>query len=227
MQLSYTINTIYAGKIGDAAVLAGLGLGTALLESMTLFVIIGMNGACETLTAQAFGANQLRLCGVYLNRARIINTLMFIPLALILCFTKQILRGLGQEEAVIAHAHEYVLLCLPGAYMLSMFDLTKRFLNCLKFSWVPMIAQVSATLLHIFWCNLFVVQLGWGLKGLGMASTITSFLIIASTELYARCLPSIEDAFFWPDLTAFHGWKEYFSLGLPTTLIIQAEIQAW
>lgn len=57
MQLTYFINTIYAGHLANSALLAGLGLGTALLESLTLFILIGMNGALETLTAHAFGAN--------------------------------------------------------------------------------------------------------------------------------------------------------------------------
>lgn len=108
-----------------------------------------------------------------------------------------------------------------------MFDVTKRFLNCLKISWVPMIAQVGATFLHILWCHIFVVKLDWGLRGLGMASTITSLLLVAMTELYAWCLPSIQDTLFWPDATSFHGWKEYFSLGVPTTIILCAEYFAW
>ena len=56
MQMMYLINTVYAGKLGDASQLAGLGLGTCLLESLTLSIIMGMNGALETLVSQAYGA---------------------------------------------------------------------------------------------------------------------------------------------------------------------------
>ena len=99
-----------------------------------------MNGALETLVAQAYGAGQLQLCGVYLNRARVINTVIFVPLLIILLFTKPILMALGQDEEVIEYAKQYVLVNLPGVYFLGMFDLTKRFLNCMKTTWVPMIA---------------------------------------------------------------------------------------
>ena len=141
--------------------------------------------------------------------------------------TKPILRGLGQDESVIGYAHTYVMVSLPGAYFLSMFDATKRFLNCLKISWVPMIAQVGATLLHVVWCHIFVVRLDWGLSGLGMASTITSLLLVAMTEIYAQCLPHIHDCFFWPDATSLSNWREYFALGVPTTIILCAECFAW
>ena len=45
--------------MGSEAKVAGLGLGISLVESMTFSVYLGLNGALETLTAQAFGAEQL------------------------------------------------------------------------------------------------------------------------------------------------------------------------
>ena len=101
---------------------------------------MGMNGALETLVAQAYGANQLVLCGVYLNRARLINTFLFVPLVAILLFTEPVLMALGQEKEVVKHAYKYVLVNLLSVYFLGMFDLNKRFLNCLRTTWVPMIA---------------------------------------------------------------------------------------
>ena len=69
-----------------------------------------------------------------------INTVIFLPLVLILLFTKPILSAMGQQEDVIEHANTYVLANLLSVYLLAMFDLTKRFLNCLKTTWVPMLA---------------------------------------------------------------------------------------
>ena len=51
------INYIYAARMDNEAKLAGLGLGVSLVESITFSIYLGMNGALETLTAQAFGAN--------------------------------------------------------------------------------------------------------------------------------------------------------------------------
>ena len=140
MQLTYFINTVYAGHLNDESKLAGLGLGTCLLECLTLYIIMGMNGALETLVSHAYGANQLVLCGVYLNRARVINTTIFIPLASILLFTREVLMFLGQEESVVEHAHTYIIANLPSVYMLGIYDMTKRFLNCMESSWVQMVA---------------------------------------------------------------------------------------
>ena len=85
--------------------MAGVGLGQSLLWSLTLYIIMGMNGALETLVSQAFGANQLKLCGVYLNRARVINTAISLPLMGVMFFTKPILSVLGQQPEVIEYAN--------------------------------------------------------------------------------------------------------------------------
>ena len=86
--LTFTINTAFAGMLDDPAKLAGVGLGTTFLNILCFEILMGMNGAVETLVSQAYGANHIRLCGVYLNRGRAINIAFFIPLAVILCFSK-------------------------------------------------------------------------------------------------------------------------------------------
>ena len=187
-QLTYFISAVYAGYLNDESKLAGVGLGICLLESLTFVIILGMNGALDSLVSQAYGANQLVLCGVYLNRARVINTILFIPLVSILLFTRQILALFGQEESVIEHAHTYIMANLLSVYMLGMYDMTKRFLNCMQSTWVPMVSQVVATGFHIFWCHIFVVEWKWDLLGLGLASTLTSFILLTSTMMYAQCL---------------------------------------
>ena len=90
-----------------------------------------------------------------------------------------------------------------------------------------MIAQIVATMLHVFWCHLFVTELGWDLKGLGLASTLTSAILLSTTLIYAHCLKDIKGALFWPDATIWTGWKEYFNLGVPTTGMLCAEYWAW
>lgn len=63
---------------------------------LILSVMIGLNAAQETLTSQAFGAGNLQLCGLYLNRGRFILTAFFIPLAtIVMLFAENILNAIG------------------------------------------------------------------------------------------------------------------------------------
>ena len=64
--------------------IAGVGMGNMIMNMIGMSVIIGINGALETLCSQSYGANNLRLCGIYLNRSRFVLLMCFIPISLIL-----------------------------------------------------------------------------------------------------------------------------------------------
>ena len=57
LELTYFINAVFAGGLNDPAKLAGVGLGTVVINMVCLHPLIGMNGAVETLVSQAYGAS--------------------------------------------------------------------------------------------------------------------------------------------------------------------------
>ena len=59
-----------------------------LLGMFCRHVLAGVNCAQETLVSQAYGQGQMRLTGTYLNRGRIIMSLVYVPLAVLLCFSE-------------------------------------------------------------------------------------------------------------------------------------------
>ena len=90
-----TVNMIIVGKLDNTIDLAAVGLGNVILIMCVLSTLLGMNTALETMVSQAHGAGHMELGGEYLNRMRIILTLMFVPLSLFLAFARPMLVGLG------------------------------------------------------------------------------------------------------------------------------------
>ena len=89
-------NGVFAGHMDRPVYLASMGLASVCCNIMVLSVLIGLNGAQETLTSQAFGAGNLQLCGIYLNRGRFILFAFVLPIALIpMVFGEQILLAIG------------------------------------------------------------------------------------------------------------------------------------
>ena len=88
-------NVIFASRLNDETKLAGVGLGTTMNHMLGFCIICGVGNAMDTLISQAYGSGNLKLCGVYLNRARVITTVTFIPLTIILMNTKPLLLFLG------------------------------------------------------------------------------------------------------------------------------------
>ena len=46
------MNLIFVGHLDNAAMLAGVGLGNALIAAIGLSTFVGMNGALDTLCSQ-------------------------------------------------------------------------------------------------------------------------------------------------------------------------------
>ena len=107
MQLVLLINVIFAGRLGDPAKTAGIGLGSTMNHMFGCCILYGMNRAMDTLIPQAYGASNLPLCGVYLNRARIIGTIVFIPVSLILMNCEVFLLWFSQDPKTVEYAAKY------------------------------------------------------------------------------------------------------------------------
>ena len=102
-------------------------------------IYIGINGAADTLVSQAYGQNELRLCGTYLNRGRLINTVILIPIIVLLSCSEKILIAIGQDETVAQYASTYIIPMIPGMYFFGQYDLMRRFLTCIDHAVVPMV----------------------------------------------------------------------------------------
>ena len=117
------INVIFAGRLNDETKLAGIGLGTTMNHMLGLCIIYGMGGALDTLISQAYGSGNLKLCGVYLNRARVITTLAFIPVTIVLLNTKSLLLFLGQDPGTVEISSMYTRQMIPALYLMNLCNL--------------------------------------------------------------------------------------------------------
>ena len=90
------VNSIFAGQLEDPNMLAAVGVGNVTTMFFIVTIFMGINAAQETLTSQAYGNGNIVLCGTYLNRGFLINTVLYIPLALLpALFCEEILEAVG------------------------------------------------------------------------------------------------------------------------------------
>ena len=78
--LQELVNIWVIGHLNDPELLVAVGLGNVVINILGYGMFLGLNGALNTFVAQAYGANEIELCGVYLWRAKIVMTLLFICL---------------------------------------------------------------------------------------------------------------------------------------------------
>ena len=88
---------------------------------------------------------------------------------------------------------------------------------------MPIFAFIGGTLLHGIWCYLFIIHLGYGVIGGGMAYATTNILIYVTIIIHSTFVPRIKKALFWPTAEAFKDWGEYLGISIPATVMICAE----
>ena len=70
-------------------------MGNALIGSFCMAFCYGLNGTLESKISQAFGAEDYDECGHWLNRSRIINTLIMIPISILFMSSGYLLKLIG------------------------------------------------------------------------------------------------------------------------------------
>ncbi|KAH9324797.1 hypothetical protein KI387_004975 [Taxus chinensis] len=214
------LTQIFAGHLGtvelaavsiENSVIAGLGFGTML----------GMGSALETLCGQAFGAGQIHMLGVYMQRSWIILLCTALLLCPIYIFATPILKGLGQDADVADLAGVFALWMLPQLLAYSLNFPMQKFLQ--SQSKVMAIACISlvALIIHIFLSWLLIFKLGLGLVGAAITLNLSWWIIDIGQFLYiVYCCQDAWKGFSW---LAFHDIWAFVRLSLASAVMLCLE----
>jgi len=143
-----------------------------------------MGSATETLCGQAFGAGQVDMLGVYMQRSWVILSVTSILLLPIYIFAAPILKLLGQQSDIADLAGNFAILVIPQFLSLSLNFPTQKFLQSQSkvnvIAWIGFVALV----VHVGLLWLFIRTLQLGLTGAALAFDITSCGITVAQLVY-------------------------------------------
>ena len=94
----------------------------------------------------------------------------------------------------------------PSMLFVGLFDLNKRWLACLRITFVPMVCMMIATIIHIPLCYGLVFGLDLGVEGIAIATSVKDGALLLSVLIYMRCSEPISSTLATIDREAFHGW---------------------
>ncbi|XP_075650494.1 protein DETOXIFICATION 35 [Castanea sativa] len=178
-----SITNIFVGHIG-AVELSGVAIALSVIGTFSFGFMLGMGSALETLCGQAFGAGQIHLLGVYMQRSWIILWVTCIILLPIYIFATPILKLLGQEDDVADIAGRFTILIIPQLFSLAINFPTSKFLQAQSkvnvMAWIGFVAVI----LHVLLLWLFIYVFDWGLAGAAVAFDITSWEIAIGQVVY-------------------------------------------
>jgi len=172
----------------------------------------------DTLCSQAYGAKLFYLMGCYLNQARVILCLVFIPVFFILFFLEDLLLFIGQDPVTAYHSGRFALGVIPGALFFYQIEVQRRFLQAQGVYIFPVLCVIIVTALHPLWVYIFFLVCDWGAFGIGFSLSISNFLtFVIGTFIAMR--QSAKGTFFMINSDSFKGWKEFFAIAIPSCLM--------
>ncbi|KAL6508417.1 Protein DETOXIFICATION 35 [Orobanche hederae] len=143
-----------------------------------------MGSALETLCGQAFGAGQVHMLGIYMQRSMIILFTTCILLLPLYVFATPVLKLLGQADDIANPAGVYTQLIVPQLFSLPVTFPSQKFLQAQSkvsvLAWIAFLALAS----QVFLCWLFVNVLDWGVGGAALAFDLTGWATAVAQFVY-------------------------------------------
>ncbi|CAN4101427.1 unnamed protein product [Withania somnifera] len=181
-----------------------------------------MGSALETLCGQAYGAGQIHMLGVYMQRSILILFATCILLLPIYIFATPVLKLLGQESDIAELAGKYAILIIPQLFSLSINFPTSKFLQAQ--SKVDVIAWIGfvALLMHATLLWLFIYIFGWGTSGAAIAFDLTNWALAIAQ--FAYVVGWCKDGWKGLSWAAFNEIWSFVRLSVASAIMLCLEI---
>ncbi|KAK7336340.1 hypothetical protein VNO77_16878 [Canavalia gladiata] len=167
------ISQIFIGHIGSKQ-LAAFALVFTVLIRFANGILLGMASALETLCGQAYGAKELGMMGVFLQRSWIVLFLTSVILLPLFIFTTPILMILGQEESIAQVAGHISLWAIPILFAFIISFTCQMFLQAQSKNIIIAFLAAFSLIIHIFLSWLLTMKFKLGITG-AMTSTCLAF----------------------------------------------------
>ncbi|KAJ6301440.1 hypothetical protein OIU77_015691 [Salix suchowensis] len=164
--------------------LSAVSVSLSVIITFCFGFLLGMGSALETLCGQAFGAGQVHMLGIYLQRSCFILLVTCVILLPIYIFAAPLLKVLGQDAELAALAGKFTLLAIPNLFSWAIYFPTQKFLQAQRKVGVITWIAIVALILHAFWLWLFIYEFDWGITGAAVAFDLTGWLIALAQAAY-------------------------------------------
>ncbi|CAN8308950.1 unnamed protein product [Cochlearia groenlandica] len=221
---NYGVNSftsIFVGHIGDLE-LSAVAISLSVVSNFSFGFLLGMASALETLCGQAFGAGQLDMLGVYMQRSWLIllgSSFCLLPLYV---YATPLLILLGQEPEIAEISGRFTAQIIPQMFALAINFPTQKFLQAQ--SKVGILAWIGffALTIHIFILYLFINVFKWGLNGAAAAFDVSAWGIAFAQVVYV--VGWCKEGWYGLSWLAFKDVLPFLKLSIASAVMLCLEI---
>lgn len=226
---------MFIGHLGNSQYMAGSALGNAIFFSLS-FIAVGIISGQDTFVAQAFGAKNKPLVGVWMMRSFITLLVFLLPVMVVLFFLESILILAGMDQVTSHLAGQFVRCLLPGLFPFAFSRSIARFLTSVSIRLPNTLIPIFAIFVNFALNWLFVFGIGFqgiGFLGAAIATTLTRlFIIFCYIYVLFHHRESIREiiagATKWSEIFKWDGgFKVFLKQAIPGTIGVCAEVWAF
>ncbi|KND02745.1 MATE efflux family protein [Spizellomyces punctatus DAOM BR117] len=182
---------------------------------------LGSTPALDTLCSQSWtGAEDRHEVGIHLQRALMILSLMYIPIALLWFFAEPVLLALGQEPELSRMSALFMRWLILGAPGYIYFEAIKKYLQAQGIMHASTLVLMIASPLNLLYLYLLVPKLGFIGGAIAICITYWSMLILLIG--YAVLINGSEGWGGW-SRKSLQQWGTFLKLAIAGILMVGSE----
>ncbi|KAL0718655.1 hypothetical protein Bca4012_067978 [Brassica carinata] len=216
------ISMLFLGYLGELELAGGsLSIGFANITGYS--VISGLSMGMEPICGQAYGAKQMKLLGLTLQRTVLLLLSCSVPISFSWLNMRRILLWCGQDEEISSVAQKFLLFAIPDLFLLSLLHPLRVYLRTQNITLPVTYSTAVSVLLHVPLNFLLVVKLEMGVGGVAIAMVLTNLnlVVLLSSFVYFTSIHS--DTWVPLSVDSFKGWSSLLSLAIPTCVSVCLE----
>ncbi|XP_011626173.1 protein DETOXIFICATION 29 isoform X3 [Amborella trichopoda] len=180
------ITQAFAGHLGTLE-LAAVSMENSVIAGFSFGLLLGMGSALETLCGQAYGAGQLDMLGIYMQRSWVILITTALILSIFYVFATPFLILIGQDHRIAAAAGLFSLYMIPQLFAYAVYFPIQKFLQAQSRMMSMAVIASIALLLHTFFSWLVMIKLNWGMVGAAVVLNGSWWFIVVAQLVYIFC----------------------------------------
>ncbi|KAK6792597.1 hypothetical protein RDI58_011678 [Solanum bulbocastanum] len=216
------ISMLFLGYLGELELAGGsLSIGFANITGYS--VISGLAMGMEPICGQAYGAKQMKLLGITLQRTVLLLLSTSIPISFMWLNMKRILLWCGQDEDISNMAHTFILFAIPDLFFLSLLHPLRIYLRTQNITLPLTYCSAISVLVHVPLNFLLVRYCDLGIAGVALAMVLTNlnfFLLLCSFVYFSGVY---KDSWVAPSMDCVRGWSSLLALAIPTCVSVCLE----
>ncbi|KAK1577851.1 hypothetical protein Q3G72_025403 [Acer saccharum] len=201
------ITQVFSGHVSTIA-LAAVSVENSVIAGFSFGAMMGMGSALETLCGQAYGAGQIDMLGIYMQRSWVILNSSSLILMFLYIFAYQILSLIGQTQAISKAAGTFAIWMIPQLFAYAMNFPMQKFLQSQSKIMVMAVIAAAVLVLHTFFSWLLMLKLGgtcgraWSGFSLKAFQNLWGFVRLSLSSAVMLCL----EVWYFMALVLFAGY---------------------